>query len=50
MEWGGVVVWGECITASIQEIERAKVGVAVLLNDVWHSMVFDFGYVSSRIL
>ena len=36
--------------ASVQEIERAKEGVAILLNDVWHNAVTDFGCVSSRIL
>ena len=36
--------------ASVQEMEIAREGVAVLLNDVGHSAVIDFGYVSSRIL
>ena len=31
-------------------MERAREGVAVLLNDVWHSAVIDFGCISSRIL
>ena len=31
-------------------MERDREGVAVLLNDVWHSAVIDFGSVSSRIL
>ena len=31
-------------------MERARKGVAVLLNDVWHSAVVKSGYVSSRIL
>ena len=31
-------------------MERAREGVAVLLNDVWLSAVMDFGCVSSRIL
>ena len=31
-------------------MERAREGVAILLNDVWHSTVVDFGCVSSRIL
>ena len=31
-------------------MERAREGVAFLLNDVWHSAVIDFGCVSSRIL
>ena len=31
-------------------MERARHGVAILLNDVWHSAVIDFGCVSSRII
>ena len=31
-------------------MERAREGVAVLLNDVWHSAVVNSGYVISRIL
>ena len=31
-------------------MERAKEGAGVLLNDVWHSVVIDFGCVSSRIM
>ena len=31
-------------------MERARGGVAILLNDVWHSAVVDFGCVNSRIL
>ena len=31
-------------------MEKAREGVAVLLNDVGHSAVVDFGCVSSRIL
>ena len=31
-------------------MERTREGVAVLLNDVWHSAVAEFGCVSSRIL
>ena len=37
------------IIASVQ-IEKAREGVAIMLNDVWHSAVVDFGCVSSRIL
>ena len=29
-------------------MERYREGVAILLNDVWHSVVVDFGCVSSR--
>ena len=38
------------IISGVQEMERAREGVAILLNDVWHSAVIDFGCVSSRIL
>ena len=31
-------------------MERAREGVAVLLNDVWNIAVVDFGCVSARIL
>ena len=31
-------------------MERAREGVAILLNDVWYSAVVDFGGVRSRIL
>ena len=31
-------------------MERDKEGMAILLNDVWHSAMIDFGCVSSRIL
>ena len=31
-------------------MERAKEEVAILLNDVWHNAVIDFGCFSSRIL
>ena len=34
------------IIAGVQEMYRAREG----LNDVWHSAVTDFGYVSSGIL
>ena len=38
------------IIAGIQEMERAREGVAILLNDVCHSAVVDFGSLSSRII
>ena len=44
--WSGVNV----IFAGVQEMERAREGVAVLLNDVWHSGMVKYGCVSSRIL
>ena len=31
-------------------MEKARKGVATLLNDVWHRALIDFGCVSSRIL
>ena len=36
--------------AGVQEMERAREGVTILLNDIWHSAVIDFGCVISRIL
>ena len=30
------------IIAGVQEIERAREGVAILFNDVWHSAVIDW--------
>ena len=38
------------IFAGVQEMERGREGVAVLLNNVWHSAVVKSGCVSSRIL
>ena len=38
------------IITGVQEMERARDRVAILLNDVWQSAVVDFGCVSSRIL
>ena len=39
VSWCGV----NGIIAGVQEMERAREGVAVLLNDVWHSAVIEFG-------
>ena len=36
------------IIAGVQEVERAREGVVVLLKDVWHSAVVKSGYVNSR--
>ena len=38
------------IIAGVQEMERARERVVILLNDVWLSAVIDFGCFSSRIL
>ena len=46
ISWCGV----NGIMAFVQKMERAKEGVAILLNDVWHSAVVDFGCVSCIIL
>ena len=46
VSWCGV----NGIITCVQETERATEGMAILLNDVWHSALVDFGYVSSRIL
>ena len=42
------MVWS--IIAGVQEMERAREGVAFLLNDVWLDAVIDFGCVSFKIL
>ena len=46
------VSWCEVngIIVGVQEMERGREGMAVLLNDVWHSAVINFGCVSSIIL
>ena len=46
VSWCGV----NGIIAGVQEMERAREVLAILLNDVWHSAVVEFGCVSSRIL
>ena len=46
VSWSGVNV----IFAGVQEMERAMEGVVILLNDVWHRAMVDYGCVSSRIL
>ena len=46
-EASGFRVSGTRIISYVQEIERAREGVALLLNDVWYSAMIDFRYVSS---
>ena len=46
VSWCGI----KSIIAGIQEMERTREGVAILLNDVCHSAVIDFVWVSSKIL
>ena len=45
VSWYGV----NDIIAIVQEMERAREGMVILLNDVRHSAVADFKCVSSRI-
>ena len=45
VSWCGV----NGIIASVQEMEKARVGVNILLNVVWDCAVVDFGCISSRI-
>ena len=45
VSWSGV----NAIFTCVQEMERAREGVAVLLNDVWHSALVKYGCVNSRI-
>ena len=44
VSWSGINV----IFAGVQELERAREKVTVLLNDVWHSAVVKYGCVNSR--
>ena len=46
VSWCGV----NGIIAGVLEMKRAREGVAIVLNDVWHSAVIDFGCVSYRII
>ena len=52
MKGNGEVLWCGVngIIADVQEMERARKGVAILLNYVWYSIVVDFLYVSFRII
>ena len=52
MKGNGKVSWCGVngIIAGVKEMERAGEGVFILLNNVCHSAVIDFGCVSSRIL
>ena len=34
-----------CGSVKVKEMERAREWVAILLNDVWHRVVIDFGCV-----
>ena len=34
------------ISVVVQEIQRNREGVAILMNDVWHSTVIRFKYVA----
>ena len=46
VSWSGVNV----VFPGVQEMERDRRGVAVLLNAVWHCAVVKSGRASSRIL
>ena len=52
LKGNGEVAWCGVngLITSVQKIKRDWGGVAVLMNDEWHSAVIDFGCVSSRIL
>ena len=52
MERNGKVSWYGVngIIAGVQEMERARERVAILLNDVSHNAVIDIGCVNSRTL
>ena len=44
LKWNGELSWCRVnsIIAGFKEMERAREGVTILLNDVWHSVVIDF--------
>ena len=46
VSWVGV----NGIISGVEEVERAREGVAILLSDVWHSAVVKHGCVTPRIL
>ena len=52
MKGNGEVSWCGVngIIAGLQKMKRSREGVPILLNNVWHSTVIDFGCVNSRIL
>ena len=52
LKGNGEVAWCGVngLITSVQKIKRDWGGVAVLMNDEWHSAVVDLGCVSSRIL
>ena len=52
LKGNGKVTWSGVngIIAGVQEMERAREGVAILLINVWHSAVIDFGCVSTSLL
>ena len=52
LEGNREVSWCEVnvINLGVQEAERSKERVAVLMNDLWHSSVIDFGCITSKTL
>ena len=44
------MVLGEGIIVGVQGMERAREVDTILLNEMWHSVVINFGYVSSRMI
>ena len=50
MKGKGEVSWcgGNGIISGVQEMERSREGVAVLLNGVWQSAVAKSGYVAQE--
>ena len=45
----GITVWSKWYHWRCSGDGKSKGRVAILFNDVWHSAVIDFRYVSSRI-
>ena len=52
LKGNGELLWCEVngIIAGVQEIERAREVVAVLMKDEWYSVMTDFGCVSSKVI
>ena len=50
LKGNGELSWcGINLSAGVQEMERVREGVAILLNNVCHSVMKDLGCISSRI-
>src|SRR5678816_3426857 len=52
MEGKGEIKWCgvKCVRAGVEENERGREGVAILMSDLWYKAMVDFVCVSPRIL